>query len=347
MRVRAGWLGLVPLMALVVLCGGSPAMALDLSGFSGQDKRDLVAVIADTDPRPEVATGALDALVSREPGTVEQFLSTGFDRAVAAAQQQLALDTMFVTDVADDYDGQVWPTVHADAVRVLAMPAGQARDVAIRWFAATGFAADKAFDQYWRQVGEAKEAQIAQADRALVAEIAALDPGPVVRQAAASAIGPGGSDRAVADFLGRVWADTARIDLRVYRIHVNGENVGVQDRLQTLTGFAQYAELEQARAVGALADEWAKTTAMAWQAVAAHADSARSYWTGQLGVVQAQAATWQTIAAQAHTGVAAGIDVFAADNAQAWTDEVTRAAERADDWAGLLALARAREQARP
>jgi hypothetical protein len=293
--------------------------------------RERVQWRAMSDGRWEVRTAAAVALTSSSADAVPKFLSTGLAQAMNRA---VAFERADVSEI--NYWLRISPAdsaVHLGCERALVATHDEKHD-----FVETGLELAQELDASGQQQHDGQVAEQAQADRDFVAGLAANDPGPQVRAAAATAIARG-ADADIADFFDYYWAAGARLDDEAYKLALSDLDLKANAALARLRAAALAAEAAEAAASGEAAEKLHAETVAAWHAVATAAGGTSVDWAAERDRAAAQAVTWATVADHARGATTeqdwAGVVTRAGDSEAAWQDAVRWAQEQADEWARL------------
>jgi hypothetical protein len=305
--------------------------AAPASAAATQADRERVQWRAMSDGRWEVRVAAAVALNSSSPDAVPAFLRTGLASAMNRA---------ITFERADVAEINYWfrisregTAVYLGCERALVATHDEKHD-----FVETGLEIAQEQDDAGQQQHDHEVAKQAQEDRDFVAGLAATDPGPQVRAAAATAIARG-ADADIADFFDYYWAAGARLDDEAYRLAISDLDLKGNAAMARLRDAALAAEAAEAAASGEAAEKLHAETVAAWRAVATAATGTSVNWAAERDRAAAQSAMWANVAEHARGATTeqdwAAVLAQAGNSVTAWQDAVRWATEQAAMWTQL------------
>ncbi|MGK5679320.1 hypothetical protein [Actinoplanes sp. URMC 104] len=331
--------GVLAVSAAVPATLAMPQPAAAAALYSAEDDLFFVRWLSTDDPRQVVRVAARLALTSSaQERAVAQFLTSGYDSAVARAAATRARNLDFAQRVLAATVQRVSPEVYAAALHAV-----NGTDADRASFVRTGYAGAKERDRAARAADGAQARALLQADRDFVTALRDTDPGEQVRAAAAWATRPGATDDDIVDFFAYGWIDGASLDLEVHRMRLADNEVRWRRTVSRLLTEAQAAELAANGTAGEAAEQARAAAARAWQAVGEQTSPGRTAWAGAEAVAREQAENWRLVAAAAAAAESPNwtpVVAPAEGNSQAWAAQATAATEQARFWQALLQQAR-------
>jgi hypothetical protein len=309
--------------------------------------RAQVRRLAELDPRWQVQSAALSALVNDDPEAPTRFLSPGggHERARDRAAKEAKVNDSIIKLALATSHPLTSPNVFAAATR-----ASRGTLVQKDRFVRTGLQEAQALDAQGVGNGQHEATNQAAADRAFVTDLAAHAPGAWVRAAAGRAITLG-TDGDIAEFFKYAWVSSAACDTEAFRIDVADQNALYRNRLAVLIEEAKKAQTAFEGASEAAKAKAAEVARTSWNAAADVAATTQAKWLAEQVLASSQAQSWAAVLAFA---LAAATDqdwTAIADQAaglnRQWSDEVIWAQEQARLWTALAESARASANALP
>lgn len=331
MAVAAGLAAAVPLSGPVTAAGTWSVAAMSSAVDRAAEDREFVRWIAMADWRAPVQTAARLALRAGDTGIAE-FLATGFDNAIARANELRARNVSFTERMLATHQKRFYPNVHAAGDRALA-----GTDDQLAAFVATGFAAAKEADRRGQQADADAAAKIVQDDRDFVTRLRDNDPGAQVRAAAGRAL-TSGDAADVAEFLLHRWVSAATLDLQMYRARCADQDAAWRTTINGLIEDAQAAEAAARGTAGEAGVQARAAAARAWATVGQQTGPARVAWAQAQQVAEHQAATWQQVAQAAGAAESTNWNAIAGTalgTREQWLAEKAHAALQAVYWQKL------------
>jgi hypothetical protein len=338
---RRSWAAALILFTL--LSGSAFATATSEDPDLASWDREFVRLVAGSHPQELVRADAWVALISEDGETaVTEFVETGLWDAVRRADEVDAWNADFARRVLATFTADYSPEVHAAALHAVNGAASD-RDTFVR----TGFAAAQQRDRQARAAEGSQAAALVEADRAFVRDLAANDPGPQVRVAAAWATRTGATDDDLVAFFADGWAHASVLDLEGHRRQEMESDARWRSTARRLLVDAQEAERAALDAAEEVREQARAMAAMAWRTAADQTTAPRGAWAEMEQVALRQAANWRAVAAAAAAASGPNWQAIAGPAARsesAWAAERNWAAEQARMWDALLAQALDGEQ---
>ncbi|MDY7084212.1 MAG: hypothetical protein SYR96_03815 [Actinomycetota bacterium] len=349
MRTRAVALALAATMGVVAVPATSWAAMSPIASVAAADEWDpaeadrlFVQWLSANEPRLAVRSAARTALPGG-PTAIAAFLATGWDAAIARAEQTRTRNVDFTTRMINTHPAQFYPRVNAAGRRALTGTEAELAD-----FVAKGYA--KALELDRKDIDDDKDQAeaIRQDDRNYVTLLSTEDPGDQVRAWAARAVAPGTTDADVVEFFRYGWVSASGLDMQTYRTRLADEDRRWHLKSRELVLAAQKAEHDARETAGEAKKQMMEAAARAWGLVGAQTGPARVAWADAEQVALRQAETWLLVSQAAANSTSTNWLTIAASsqNARAdWLAEQENAAAQAASWTALYRQAMAAEAA--
>jgi hypothetical protein len=336
-------------MSVVAVPAASWAAVSPIASVTAADEWDpaeadrlFVQWLSVNEPRIAVRSAARSALPGG-PAAIAAFLATGWDAAIARAEQTRTRNVDFTTRMINTHPAQFYPRVNAAGRRALAGTEAELAD-----FVAKGYA--KALELDRKDIDDDKDQAeaIRQDDRNYVTLLSTEDPGDQVRAWAARAVAPGTTDADVVEFFRYGWVSASGLDMQTYRTRLADEDRRWHLKSRELVLAAQKAEHDARETAGEAKKQMMEAAARAWGLVGAQTGPARVAWADAEQVALRQAETWLLVSQAAASSTSTNWLTIAASsqNARAdWLAEQENAAAQAASWMALYRQAMAAEAA--
>jgi hypothetical protein len=301
--------------------------------------RDRVLRIGAIDSRPEVRSAAWAALTSsRGAIAVKEFLTTGVYAARQRAADNARRNKDYITRVnRNAVPGSAVANSSARMLKSFTTDEERAR------YVQTGLAEAQELDRVNNDRDQERFAEQAKADRDYVAQLAATDPGPQVRDAAARALAAG-TDYDIGLFFKYHWASAAALDQEAFRRFVADQDAIWLVRITVLIEAAEAAEKAERESSGELARKARLEAIGHWRAIQTDSNASSVNWEGERDNADSQAASWAAIVAHARaasTGQDWASVIARGDEAgRAWADHARDAVAQAAAWKSIAERAR-------
>lgn len=314
----------------VVAAGAVPALAgpAVTAAAATVTSRDLVFRLSDNpNIDKEVRAEAYNAWIKNDDAAVKEFLATGYAKARSRAQQRIALNLRYITDI-EKY------SIPGSAVQATSRRALAATAHAQDEYVLSGHERAQELDRVNDNRYVERLARLTKEDRDYVTFLAGNDPGTQVRTAAQRAVA--GDDTSVGLFFKYYWRIGAELDADAFRRATLEQDAIWRSKISSLIEAALAAERAEREAAGELARK-ARLEAIAnWEKAGELAGGSSVDWSGEQRKADAQAAAWRAVAEKARLAQTeqdwAAILAAATTSNASWQDEANWARDQAATW---------------